>query len=94
MSALGIWFVIWVLIGVVAGALASVVSSEEPPYGLAVDVVVAVLATVVTGLIDYYVLRAVEIGGTIAFVIMVLEPLFGAAIFLWLLRVIKRRRGK
>jgi uncharacterized membrane protein YeaQ/YmgE (transglycosylase-associated protein family) len=94
MSALGIWFVIWTLIGVVAGALASIVRSESPPYGLAADIAVAVLATVVTGVIDYYVLRAVEIGGTVAVVITVLEPLFGAVIFLWLLRVIKRRRGR
>ncbi len=89
---LGLCFALWMLIGLVVGALASVVSSGEPPYGLTVDIAVAVAVTVVTGVINYYILRFAEVGGLVAFIIMVLDPLVSAVVFLWLLRVIKRKR--
>lgn len=93
MFGLVMWLVIWIVIGLLVGALASVVAKSEPPYGLAVDIVASVLAMVVVGLGDYYILPLLGITGAIRFAATVLEPLVGAALVLWLLRYIKRRRG-
>ena len=83
---------VWIVMGLLVGALASVVSRSAPPYGLAVDVVASVLATVVVGLLDYTILPALGITGALLFAAMILEPLVGAVLVLWLLRAIKRRR--
>jgi uncharacterized membrane protein YeaQ/YmgE (transglycosylase-associated protein family) len=84
----------WVVIGLLVGALASIVVKGEPPYGLGVDIVASVLTMVLVGLGDYYVLPLMGITGGLRFAITILEPLISAVLVLWLLRVVKRRRGK
>ena len=93
MSSIVIWFIIWVVVGLLVGALASIVTKNEPPYGLAIDVVVSVLTMVVVGLGDYYILPLIGITGVIHFLATILEPLLATIFVLWLLRVIKRRRS-
>jgi len=88
-----IWLIIWIAVGLLAGALAGAVAKGEPPYGLAVDIVASVLTMIVVGLGDYYILLLVGITGVAKFVFMIFEPLGSVVLVLWLLRVIKRRRG-
>jgi len=93
MLAIIIWFIIWVVLGLLVGALASVVTKSEPPYGLTIDIVASVLTMVIVGLFDFYVLPLIGITGALHFAAAILEPLVGAVLILWLLRVIKRRRS-
>jgi uncharacterized membrane protein YeaQ/YmgE (transglycosylase-associated protein family) len=93
MSSIVIWFIIWIVIGLLVGALASLVAKGAPPYGQGVDIIAAVLAMVIVGLGDYFILPLVGIKGALAFVTQILEPLVGAIIVLWLLRFIKHRRA-
>lgn len=93
MFGLIIWLGIWIVVGLLVGALASSVAKSEPPYGLTVDIVASVLMMIVVGLGDYYVLPLLGITGVIRFVATILEPLASTVLVLWLLRVIKRRRG-
>jgi uncharacterized membrane protein YeaQ/YmgE (transglycosylase-associated protein family) len=94
MSSIIIWFIIWVVVGLLVGALASIVTKSEPPYGLAIDLVVSVLAMVIMGLGDFYLLPLLGVTGVVYFLGTLLEPLFAAVLALWLLRVIKRRRSR
>jgi len=94
MFSLIIWFVIWIVLGLLAGALASLVVKGEPPYGLAVDIIASVLTMVIVGLADYYILPLMGIKGAMNFGITILEPLISVVLVLWLLRVIKRKRGE
>jgi len=93
MSVLVIYLILWVLVGLLVGALASLVGSA-PPYGMAIDLVVAVLTVVGVGLLDYAILPLLGYTGPLRLVAMVGEPIIGAIAVLWLLRVIKHRRGK
>jgi uncharacterized membrane protein YeaQ/YmgE (transglycosylase-associated protein family) len=93
MFGLVIWMVIWIVLGLLVGALAGIVARSQPPYGLVVDVVASVLTMVAVGLGDYYVLPLMGITGPLRFAATILEPLISAVLVLWLLRVIKRRRG-
>ncbi len=92
MSVLIIYFIIWILLGLLVGALTGIVTGGEPPYGLAVDLGAGVFTMIGVGLLDYFLLPLMGFEGPIQFIAMIAEPLIGAALVLWLLRVIKRRR--
>jgi uncharacterized membrane protein YeaQ/YmgE (transglycosylase-associated protein family) len=93
MPVLIIWLIIWVVAGLLIGALASLVVQGEPPYGLAVDIIVSIAATVAIGLLDYFIIPLMGFTNWIRLLAMLTEPLIGAGLVLWLLRVIKRRSG-
>jgi uncharacterized membrane protein YeaQ/YmgE (transglycosylase-associated protein family) len=93
MPNLVIWLVIWLVLGLLVGALASLVTKGRPPYGQALDIIAAVLAMILVGLADYFALPLVGITGVLAFATMILEPLAGTVLVLWLLRVVKRRQA-
>jgi uncharacterized membrane protein YeaQ/YmgE (transglycosylase-associated protein family) len=94
MPGIVIWLGIWILLGLLVGALASLVLAGDPPYGLEVDILVSVATMIVVGLGDYYLLSLMDISSSIRFLIAILEPLTSAMLVVWLLRVIKRRRGE
>lgn len=93
MPALIIWLLIWVVAGLLIGALASLVVQGDPPYGLAVDIIASIVATVAIGLLDYFIIPLMGFTNWIRVLAMLTEPLIGAGLVLWLLRVIKRRSG-
>jgi hypothetical protein len=51
---------------------------------------VAIIASVITGLLDWYVLPLIGITGTLRFVAAVLEPAIVALFVLWIMRIIKK----
>lgn len=88
-----IWLVIWIVSGLLVGALASLVTKGKPPYGLAVDLIASLLTTVAVGLVDFYLLPRMGITGLMRSLASLFDPLGAAVLVLWLLRVVKRRRG-
>jgi uncharacterized membrane protein YeaQ/YmgE (transglycosylase-associated protein family) len=85
-----VYFLIWIVIGVLAGALADPIWKGRRPYGEVADYIVAIIATVVTGLADWYVLPLIGITGTFKFVIAVIEPALVALVALWIMRIIRK----
>jgi uncharacterized membrane protein YeaQ/YmgE (transglycosylase-associated protein family) len=85
-----IFFLIWIVIGVLAGALADPIWKGRRPYGEIADYAVAIIASVITGLLDWYVLPLIGITGTLKFVAAVMEPACVALIVLWVMRIIKK----
>ena len=85
-----VFFLIWIVIGVLAGALADPIWKGRRPYGEIADYVVAIVATIVTGLFDWYVLPLIGIPGTLKVVAAVLEPALVALLALWIMRIIRK----
>lgn len=92
---MGIVFMIaiWVVIGVLVAALAPNIFKGERPYGDATDYIVSIVATIVTGLLDWYVLPLLNIEGALRFVAALIEPPLAAVMLLWLMRYLKKRQA-
>ena len=87
-----VYFLIWIVIGVLVGALADPIWKGRRPYGEIADYIVAIIVTVVTGLLDWYVLPLIGIKGTFKFVIAVIEPALVALFALWIMRIIRKEQ--
>lgn len=79
-----------VVVGVVVGFAAGFIWKGERPIGVAGDYIVAVLAAVVTGLLDWYVIPAMGFSQALVYTGVVLEPPLVALGVLWLIRRAKR----
>jgi uncharacterized membrane protein YeaQ/YmgE (transglycosylase-associated protein family) len=79
-----------VLVGLLVGAIASLIWKENKPLGVAGDYVVAVVAAVVVGLIDFYVVPAMGFSDALKWIGVATEPALGALIVLWLIRRARR----
>jgi uncharacterized membrane protein YeaQ/YmgE (transglycosylase-associated protein family) len=83
---------IWVILGVIIAALAESIFKGERPYGVANDYVISIVATVLTGFADWYIVPLFFSGQTILFIAAVLEPPLVALFCLWIARKIKSRQ--
>lgn len=81
---------IWIVIGLIAATLAPMIWKKERPYGETGDYVVAVIATVLTGLLDWFVVPMFGIEGTLLIVAAIVEPALVALLALWVMRLVKR----
>jgi hypothetical protein len=63
---------------------------RERPYGETADYVVAVIAAVLTGLLDWFVVPMFGIEGTLLILAAILEPALVAFLAMWVMRLIKR----
>jgi uncharacterized membrane protein YeaQ/YmgE (transglycosylase-associated protein family) len=84
---------IWVVIGLLIAALAPNIFKGDRPYGDTMDYIVSIVAMVITGLIDWYVLPLLNIEGALRFVVALIEPPVVALLVLWLMRYLKRRQA-
>jgi len=84
---------IWVVIGVLIAALAPSIFKGERPYGDTADYVASIVATILTGLLDWYILPLMNIEGALRFVAALIEPPLMALVVLWLMRYLKRRQA-
>lgn len=75
-----------IVVGLIVGAVSGLIWREERPVGVPGDYVVAVLAAVVTGLLDWYVIPAMGFSDTLKWVGVALEPPLVALLVLWLIR--------
>lgn len=77
--------VIMIVVGLVVGAIAGLIWREERPLGVPGDYVVAIVATVATGLLDWYVIPAMGFSDIWKWLGVALEPPLVALIVLWLI---------
>ncbi len=82
---------IWIVIGLLVGLAASSMWKEDRPYGEAGDYLIAIVVSVLTGLVDWYVLPQLGIEGTLKFIAAVIEPPVVALLVLWAIRRFKKR---
>ena len=79
-----------VLVGLLVGAVASLIWKENKPLGAAGDYVVAIISTIIIGLLDWYVIPAMGFSNTIKWLGIATEPALGALFVLWIVRRAKK----
>jgi uncharacterized membrane protein YeaQ/YmgE (transglycosylase-associated protein family) len=77
--------VVMIVVGLVVGAIAGLIWREERPLGVPGDYIVAIVATVATGLLDWYVIPAMGFSDIWKWLGVALEPPLVALIVLWLI---------
>jgi len=90
MATLIVMIIIWVVMGALIGVLAGSIWKGERPYGENGDYIAAVIATVITGFLDWYVLPLIGIEGLVRFIAALTEPPLMALVVLWAMRRFKR----
>ena len=80
------------LVGVLIGFIAGLIWKDNRPIGVRGDYIVAVLSTVVIGLMSWYIIPAMGFSDTLKWLSLLTEPALGALLILWLIRVAKQNR--
>lgn len=78
-----------VVVGLIIGALAGVIWKDNRPIGVRGDYIAAVIAAVVTGLLDWYVIPAMGFSDTLKYIGIAIEPALAALATLWVIRKAK-----
>ena len=81
-----------ILVGLLIGFVAGLIWKEDRPIGVRGDYIVAVISTVVIGLIDWFIIPAMGFSDLLKWLGIIFEPALGALAILWLIRVAKRNR--
>ena len=79
-----------VVVGLIMGFIAGLIWKDNRPYGASGDYIIDVIATVIMGLIDWYVIPAMGFSDTLRNIGLLIEPALGALLVLWLIRVAKK----
>jgi len=78
-----------VVVGLLIGALAGVIWKDNRPIGVRGDYIAAVIAALVTGLLDWYVIPAMGFSDTLKYIGIATEPALVALATLWVIRKAK-----
>lgn len=79
-----------VLVGLLIGWLAGFIWKGKRPMGVRGDYIASVVAAVVIGLIDWFVIPAMGFSDNLRNLGVVMEPALGALVVLWVIRLAKR----
>lgn len=83
---------VWVVIGLLLAMLAPSIWKEPRPYGDVADYIAAVIAAVITGILDWLILPFFNIEGVLKFAALILEPALVVLVVLWVMRKMKRSK--
>jgi uncharacterized membrane protein YeaQ/YmgE (transglycosylase-associated protein family) len=78
-----------IIVGLVIGWVAGLIWKENRPFGVRGDYVIAILAAVATGLLDWYVIPAMGFSDTLKWLGVASEPPLVALAALWIARKAK-----
>jgi uncharacterized membrane protein YeaQ/YmgE (transglycosylase-associated protein family) len=81
-----------VLVGALMGFMAGLIWKDDRPIGVGGDYIVAIIAAVVMGLIDWFVIPALGFSDTMKWIGVLTEPALTSLLVLWLIRVAKKIR--
>jgi len=83
--------VVMVPIGLLMGFVAGKIWKDDRPIGVKGDYAVAVVVTVLVGVLEWYLLPLIGISQTVTIIAVAFEPALVALLVLWLIRVAKRQ---
>ena len=78
------------IVGLIIGFIAGLIWKENRPIGVMGDYLVSVVASIVIGLLDWFVIPAMGFSETMKYLGIAFEPALGALAILWLIRVAKK----
>ncbi len=90
MNLIFIMVVVWVVLGLLCGWLAGMLWKSARPFGMEGDLIAGFLTVVIVGLADWFLLPAIGIHGISVLIIAILEPVIGAFLVFWLMRIYKK----
>ena len=79
-----------VLVGLLVGFIAGLIWKDNRPWGIKGDYLVAVVAALITGLLDWYVIPAMGFSNILKWIGIATEPALGALVVLWIIRRAKK----
>jgi uncharacterized membrane protein YeaQ/YmgE (transglycosylase-associated protein family) len=79
-----------VLVGLLMGAIAGLIWKDNRPLGVRGDYIVAVVVAVVFGLLDWFIIPAMNFSNTLRNIAVATEPALGALLALWVIRLTRR----
>lgn len=80
---------IMIAVGLIIAALAGPIWKNIRPAGVLGDAAAAIVTAVIIGLIDWYVIPAMNFSDTWKYIGVAIEPALGALIVLWAMRKVK-----
>jgi len=80
-----------IIVGLIVGFIAGLIWKDNRPIGVQGDYIVAVIAAVVIGLLDWYVIPAMGFSNTLRNIGVIIEPPLGSLAVLWIIRLAKRQ---
>lgn len=83
---------IQILLGLIVGFIAGLIWKENKPIGVRGDYLVAISATIVFGLLEWFLLPALGFGQTMRLLGTFGEVPFIALAILWLIRYLKKNK--
>ena len=78
------------VVGLLVGAVASLIWKENKPLGATGDYVVAIVSTIIIGLLDWYIIPAMGFTNALKWIGIATEPALGALVVLWIIRRAKK----
>lgn len=81
-----------VVVGAIMGFVAGLIWKEDRPIGVGGDYIVSIIAAVVMGLIDWFIIPALGFSDTMKWIGVLTEPALTSLLVLWLIRVAKKNR--
>ena len=88
--AIGFVLLAMVLVGLLMGWLAGIIWKGERPFGVQNDYIISVVAAVLIGLLDWFVIPAMGFSNTMKYLGIALEPALSSLLVLWIARQVKR----
>jgi uncharacterized membrane protein YeaQ/YmgE (transglycosylase-associated protein family) len=76
-------------IGALIGFLAGLIWKENRPIGVRGDYIASILAAIIIGFLDWYLIPAMGLGETIRWAGVILEPPLASLAVLWIIRKAK-----
>lgn len=76
-------------VGALIGALAGLIWKDNRPIGVSGDYLAAILAAIVMGFVDWFLIPEMGFGPNIRWLGVILEPPAAALIVLWIIRKAK-----
>ena len=81
-----------VVVGAIMGFVAGLIWKNDRPIGVAGDYIVSIIAAIVMGLIDWFLIPALNFSDTMKWIGVLTEPALTSLLVLWLIRVSKKNR--
>ena len=80
------------VVGLLMGFIAGLIWKDNRPIGVCGDYIVAIIAAIVVGLMDWFIIPAMGFSDTMKWIAIATEPALSALFILWLIRVAKKNR--
>ena len=79
-----------IVVGLLMGLVGGLIWKDNRPIGVRGDYTVAVIVAVVFGLLDWFIIPAMNFSNTLRNIAVATEPALGALLALWVVRLTRR----